>query len=532
MNPATGERFGQVAVSTPEETAAAVRAMRAAFVVWSAKPVAERVTALRQLQGVLVEARDEISAVITQDTGKSRQDALIEVFVTVDMLADTCRNAARWLRREQVSNGLYLFKKCFIEHRPYGVAAVLSPWNYPLLLCLPQCLAALAAGNTVVVKPSEVTAATGALIEQLLQRAPALAPYIRVVHGAGKVGAALVEAPPDYIHLTGSTATGKRVMRAAAEHVTPITCELGGKDPMLVLEDADVAAAAHWGAWGAFYNAGQTCMSVERVYVVEPLYDEFVRRAVAAAEALKVGHSPETHAEFQMGPVSHPRQLETVEAHVADAVAQGARVLTGGRQAGLFYAPTVLVDVNHQMRVMREETFGPIMPIMRVRDEDEAVQLANDSDYGLSASVWSRDLERAQAVARRLHTGSVIVNDAIAHFGVPQAPFGGMKASGFGRSHGREGLRQFTQPYAFSTGEPPHALDVATIFRQPGQYGLASAMLQVVFGVTAHQKLGPVRDFGRRQAKRGNLGRLAAGLGAAGFLTALALAIGARRRGR
>jgi acyl-CoA reductase-like NAD-dependent aldehyde dehydrogenase len=321
-------------------------------------------------------------------------------------------------------------------------------------------------------------------------------------------------------------------MKAAAENVIPIVCELGGKDPMLVLDDADVEAAARWGAWGAFYNAGQTCMSVERVYVVEPVYDEFVRGAVAAAEALKVGHSADTKATFQMGPVTFPRQVEIVEQHVADAVAQGAKVLVGGKRHDQFFEPTVLVDVTHSMAVMREETFGPLMPIMRVRDEAEAVRMANDSAFGLSASVWSRDLARAEAVARQLQTGSVIVNDTIAHFGVPQMPFGGMKASGFGRSHGREGLRQFTQPYAFATGEPPHPLDVATLMRQPGKYQIASAMLQIVFGVTPQQKLAPVKQLTRQQARRGNLGKLAAGVGAAGLVAALALAIGARRRGR
>ncbi|MCC6191467.1 MAG: aldehyde dehydrogenase family protein, partial [Anaerolineales bacterium] len=409
VNPATGEHFGRLEATTLAEAEAVVREMHAAFPAWSRKPIAERVAILREFQRALIDARDEISAVITQDTGKPRQDALIEVFVTVDMLNDTCRHAAAWLGRERVSQGLYLFKRCYVERRPYGVVAVITPWNYPLAMCVPPMIAALLAGNTVVLKPSEVTAATGALVERLFKRVPALAPYVRVVHGDGSVGAAVVNAPPDYIFLTGATSTGRKIMRAAAEHVTPITCELGGKDAMIVLADADVTAAAEWGVWGAFFNAGQTCMSVERVYVATSVYDDFVAGAVAAAERLQVGHDLSTEAPYQVGPLTSPAQLEVVERHVADAVARGARVVAGGRRTGMFYAPTVLVDVTHEMLVMREETFGPVMPVMRVASEAEAIRLANDSPYGLSASVWSRDVAHAEAVARQLHTGSAII---------------------------------------------------------------------------------------------------------------------------
>jgi acyl-CoA reductase-like NAD-dependent aldehyde dehydrogenase len=529
INPATGEQFGRVEVASPAEVQAAVQDMRAAFPAWSSKPISERVAVLRELQRVLIDARDEISAVITQDTGKPRQDSIIEVFVTADLLNDACRHAAEWLRPERVPQGLYLFKHCYVERRPYGVVAVLGPWNYPLALSLPAVFSALLAGNTVVYKPSEVTAATGALIERLIKRVPALAPYVRVVHGDASVGAALVGAPPDYIFVTGSTGTGKKIMHVAAEHVTPLACELGGKDPMLVLADADVAAAAEWGAWGAFFNAGQTCMSVERVYVVAEVFDEFVRLAVAAAERLPVGHALYTDAPYQVGPITSPAQLEIIEQHVADAVAKGAKVLAGGRRAGPYYLPTVLVDVTHDMLVMQEETFGPILPIMRVADEAEAIRLANDNAYGLSAAVWSRDLAHARQVARQLQTGSAIINDTIAHFGVPRMPFGGMKASGFGRTHGRDGLRQFTQPYAFATGHPPQPLDLATILRKPGHYRLAGAIMRLAFGVTPEQRLEPVVELARRQVNRASFGRMAVGLGAAGLLAGVAFAFGLRR---
>ncbi len=528
-NPGTGQRFGEVAMTTPAEVQAAVDDLRATGEAWRRKTIAERVRVLRQVQALLIDARDEISEVISQDHGKSRQDALIEVFVTVDVLNTACRNAARWLRRERVANGLYLFKRFYVEPRPHGVVAVLAPWNYPLLLALQPALSALLVGNTVVLKPSEVTGATGVLIERLLQRVPELAPYVRVVHGDGRVGAALVQARPDFIFLTGSTPTGKKVMAAAAEHVIPVVCELGGKDAMIVLDDAEVDPAVEWGSWGAYFNSGQTCMAVERVYVLPQVYDEFVSKSVAAAQRFKAGYSLDTDARYNLGPVTSEAQLRLIEAQMAEAVAKGARVLTGGRGPGQFYEPTVLVDVTHDMQIMRDETFGPILPIMRARDEAEAVRLANDSPFGLSASVWSRDLEHARAVADQLQVGSVIINDTLAHFGVPSLPFGGVKESGFGRAHGREGVLQFTQSFAYATGQPPHPLDIATVLRRPGHYDLAAAMLRLAFGVTPRQRLEPVRELASAQVKKLNAGRLTLGLGALTAAAVLALALGARR---
>lgn len=528
-NPATGEPYGGVAMTTPAEAEAAVAAMRAEAGAWGRQSVSERVRVLRQFQSVLIEARDEISEVISRDHGKNRQDALIEVFVTVDGLSTALNAAHRWLRRERVPNGLYLFKRFYVEPRPYGVVVVLSPWNYPFLLALQPMLSALVAGNTVVLKPSEVTGAVGELIEKLVQRVPELARCVRVVHGDGRVGAALVKAQPDFIFLTGSTPTGKRVMAAAAEHVIPVVCELGGKDPMLVLDDAEVDAAAEWGAWGAFFNTGQTCMAVERVYVCPAVYEAFVEKSVAYARQVTTGYSLDAEAQHNIGPVTSPAQLAIIEAQVADALAKGARRLTGGGGTGQFYEPTVLVDVTHDMAIMREETFGPILPIMRVRDEAEAVRLANDSHFGLSASVWSRDLEHARAIAEQLQVGSVIVNDTIAHFGVPTLPFGGVKESGFGRAHGREGVLQFTQSHSYATGHPPHPLDVATVLRRPGHYDLAAALLRLAFGVTPQQRLEPVREAAVQQLRRARGHSLRWGLGALTAAVAVVLALGAQR---
>lgn len=488
FNPATGVKFGEVKITTPAEVAAAVSEMRESFPAWSSKSVAERIRILRKFQALLIEQRDEITSVLNQDCGKSRQDGLIELFVTVDMLAQYCAQAPKWLKRRRVSSGLYLFKQCFVEHRPHGVVAVIAPWNYPLTLALPPVLAALLAGNTVVLKPSEVTAATGVLIERLIQRIPELAPFVRVVHGDGKVGAALTQAKPDYIFVTGSTPTGKKILQAASEYLIPVALELGGKDAMIVLDDADIDAAARWGVWGAFFNTGQTCMAVERVYVVESKYEEFLRRSIQYTKEFQAGYTSDPDSPFSMGPVTDPRQVKVIEKHLEEAIAKGARVLTGGKEQGMFYNPMVMVDVDHSMSLMRDETFGPIMPIMKVKDEEEAIKLANDNSFGLGASVWSKNIQHAKAVADKIEAASVIINDSIAQFGIPMLPFGGIKDSGFGRTHGQEGLMQFTRPFSYAVGGAPIKWDIATILRENGHYDLATAIMGMVYGTTLKQK--------------------------------------------
>jgi acyl-CoA reductase-like NAD-dependent aldehyde dehydrogenase len=502
QNPATGEEFGQVAMTAPEAVGQAMCEMREAFAVWSAKPVKERVRILGQLQALLLDSSDEITGVISQDCGKSRQDAHLELLVTTDLLATQRSHAAQWLKRERVSSGLYFLKSCYVEHRPHGVVGVIAPWNYPLALSLPPVISALLAGNTVILKPSEVTAATGMLVESLIKRVPELAPYVRVIHGDGSVGAAMIEAKPDYIFLTGSTPTGRKVMQAAAKYLIPVACELGGKDAMIVLDDADVDAAAKWGVWGAFFNAGQTCMAVERVYVAERQYDEFVKKTIEFTKQFKQGYTDDLNSPYSVGAITDPRQVDIIDRHLEDALQKGAKVLTGGKREGAFIEPTVMVDVDHSMLLMQEETFGPLMPIMKVKSEAEAVKLANDSPFGLGASVWGRDVVRAEAVARQVEASSVIINDSIAQFGVPMLPFGGVKESGAGRTHGREGLMQFTRPYSYMKGDSPVSWDVATFMREPGHYQLGDSILKIVFGTSLGQKWAGVKQFlGRNKTK-------------------------------
>ena len=492
INPATGEQFGQVAMANDEDIRQAHKELRLNFEVWRRKPVADRVRILRLLQEVIIDSVDEISAVINQDTGKSRQDGLIEAMMVVDRMHRYYHNAERWLQRRRVPPGLYIFRQYYTEPHPYGVVAVIGPWNYPFDLCLSPMLSALLAGNTVVLKPSEVTAATGVLIHKLIQQVPELAPYVRVLHGDGTVGAAIVDSNPDLVFLTGSTVTGKKIAEKTAQTLTPFLYELGGKDPMLVLEHADVKAAAKWGVWGAFYNTGQTCMGVERIYVVEAVYDAFVTAVLAETQKLKMGYSTDLNNPNHMGPLTFERQVQIVRDHLGDAIAKGGNVLTGGKIEGLFIEPTVVVDVDHSMKLMREETFGPILPIMKVKDETEAIWLANDSKYGLSACVWSNDMRQAKRAAHRLEVGSVNINDAISHYPVSELPFGGVKQSGNARTHGKDEVLQFTHLRSYAVGRPPLPFDLATQMRYPNHYKLGKAVLHLAFGVTPQQRVQPI----------------------------------------
>lgn len=530
VNPATGEQFGSVPMTTVADVQNVRREMGTAAQTWAAKPIKERVRIVRKLQALLIDEMDAITAVMNQDNGKSRQDALAELFMCVDLISQYCNRAPHWLRRRRIPSGLQIFKRCYIEQHPHGVVGIIGPWNYPLVLILPPVVSALLAGNTVLVKPSEVTAATGVMIEQLLQRVPELAPYVRFLHGDGRVGAALVQSRPDLIFLTGSTKTGRMVMKAAAENMTPVICELGGKDPMIVLEDADIEAAARWGAWGAFYNTGQTCMAVERIYVVGPVYDRFLELFVEETGKLKQGYSPEIENPNDIGPLTFQRQVDIIEDHVQDALDKGAQIVHGGRREGMYMEPTIMVNVDHSMKIMREETFGPVVPIMMVDDEVHAIQLANDSNLGLSASVWSRDLPHAERVAHQLYVGSVNINDTMSHFAIPRLPFGGVKESGIGRTHGKKDLLQFTQTRAFVVGNPPLPFDIATILRQPGNYRLGSGIIHLVFGTTPKQKLKPVMELLEEKEMKPQIKKVGTAVGLTAALGAAILAFVLRIR--
>jgi len=335
--------------------------------------------------------------------------------------------------------------KLVLSYRPMGVVGIITPWNFPFLLSLNPSVQALMAGNTVVLKPSEITPFVGLALAQLFADAGLPEDAFQVVTGDGATGAALLEAGCDKIAFTGSVRTGRRIAEVCGRALVPCTLELGGKDPMIVCDDADIERAARGAVWGAFTNAGQVCMSTERVYVVEPIAKAFTERVVALTRELRQG--PESEGEVDVGAITSPAQIEIIEAHVADAVAKGATVLTGGRRnpayAGFFFEPTVLVDVNHDMAIMRDETFGPCLPIQVVKDEEEALRLANDSPYGLQASVWTRDSRKGKRLANRVAAGGVVVDDCIVTYGISESPFGGVKDSGIGRVNGELGLKSY-----------------------------------------------------------------------------------------
>jgi acyl-CoA reductase-like NAD-dependent aldehyde dehydrogenase len=537
VNPGTGEQFGQVPMASPEEVQKAVEEMRQSFQTWRRTSVKERVRILRKLQKLIIDSVDLISETVNMDTGKSRQDGMIEVFMMVDRLNQYCRRAPRWLRRRRVSSGLYIFKRYYSEPVPYGVVAVISPWNYPFDLMLSPMFSALLAGNTVVIKPSEVAGACGVLVEKLVKQVPELSPFVRVIHGDGRVGKALVAAKPDFVFLTGSTETGRLVALESSENMIPYVFELGGKDPLIVLEDADLDAAARWGTWGAIYNAGQTCQAVERTYVVEAVYDDFLSKAVNYTKNYKQGYTVEKDNPYDLGPLTFERQKHIIEDHLQDAVSKGARILVGGQIDGLFMEPTLIVDVDHTMRLMQDETFGPIMPVMKVKDEDEAIRMANDSYFGLSASVWSRDIKRAIRVAERLEVGSVNINDTVAHFAVPLLPFGGKKMSGDARIHGQQEVLQFTQIRSLAVGNPPLPFDIATLLRQSGHYRLGVGVMHLAFGVTPKHRVQPIAEELQRYKQNRNRAKkqssrsgaiLVAGL--VGAVAAVGLAIFRQRK--
>jgi len=450
INPATGEVLREFEAAAEPEVRAAVARARSAQRAWQDTAIRFRIDCLRKFQRLVHEQKSEIARQITLEAGKPFAEALsTEVLVVLDAARFLMENAYACLRDEPVAHGNPAVKSKAgkIVRQGRGVIGIIAPWNYPFSIPATESLAALVAGNSVLLKPSEFTTLSALKLAQLLHASGVPAEVLQVLPGAGRTGAALMEAGIDKLVFTGSVATGKRIAQAAGSRLLPLVLELGGKDPMLVFADAGLEVTTSGAVWGAFVNAGQACLSVERCYVQRSLYDRFLEACVRKAKQLRVGNG--LNAETDMGPLIHENQVCLVEAHVQDALSRGARLLTGGvRLTGLgknFYAPTVLADVDHSMRIMKEETFGPVLPVMAFDNEDDAVALANDSEFGLAASVWTGDSERGERVARQLRAGTVMINDAVSCFGISEAPHGGVRASGMGRTHGRYGLDEMVE---------------------------------------------------------------------------------------
>jgi acyl-CoA reductase-like NAD-dependent aldehyde dehydrogenase len=447
-NPATGELVASVPRVAPEAVAALVARARAAQPAWEALGFDGRGELLRRAQKWVVENSDRIARTIVSETGKTYDDALIaEIGYVASAFGFWAKHAPRFLADEKVrtSSPFLLGRRLVVRYRPLGVVGVIGPWNYPLTNSFGDCIPALAAGNSAVLKPSQSTPLTSLLMAEALRECGLPEDVFLVATGDGAAGEALIDAV-DMIMFTGSTATGKRVLERAARTLTPVSLELGGKDPMIVLADADLERAANSAVYASMQNGGQTCVSIERVYVEAPIYDDFVDRVARKVSALRQG-VPDGPGSVDVGAMTFAPQLDIVSRHVEEARAAGARVLVGGRasnqQGGRFYAPTVLADVDHSMSCMTEETFGPTVAIMRVSDADEAVRLANDSPYGLAASVFGKDVGRAEQVARRIEAGAACVNDAQLNYFALELPMGGWKESGMGSRHGAPGIRKY-----------------------------------------------------------------------------------------
>jgi acyl-CoA reductase-like NAD-dependent aldehyde dehydrogenase len=447
-NPATGEVITTVPDMSADEVKQIVARAREAQPGWDAMGFEERGKVLLRAQKWVIDNAERIIDVIVSETGKTYEDAqLAEISYAGNAFGFWAKMAPEYLADERVRSSNLLVKgnKLLVRYRPRGVVGVIGPWNYPLTNSFGDCIPALAAGNAAVLKPSEITPLTSLLMAEMLRECGMPENVFSVATGRGETGAALVD-EVDFIMFTGSTKTGKRVAERAAQSLTPVGLELGGKDAMIVLADADVERAANGAVFYGMQNGGQTCISVERVYVEEPVYDEFVSKVETKIRALRQG-APAGPGSVDVGAVIFPPQIDIVDDHVQDAVAKGARVVVGGHKheesGGRFYEPTLLVDVDHTMKAMTEETFGPTLPVMKVRDAEEALRLANDSPYGLAGSVWTKDVAKGEDIARRVEAGAVCVNDAMLNYAALELPMGGWKESGLGSRHSAGGIRKY-----------------------------------------------------------------------------------------
>jgi succinate-semialdehyde dehydrogenase/glutarate-semialdehyde dehydrogenase len=467
IDPATGERWRRWPPFPDADVAVAVARARAAQPAWAGRSLGARRRILGRFRRLLFAHRAEMAALIQREGGKPAAEAMMaDIITTLDVARYCGRRAGRLFSpRTIIPGNIALWRKrVTITYEPYGVVGIISPWNYPLLLPASTTLSALVAGNAVVLKPSEYTPATAVRLGELLRESGVPDDVMHVLPGDGATGAAVASAAIDKLFFTGSAATGRKVAAACAQRLIPCALELGGSDPAIVLDDADLETAASGILWGRFSNAGQTCVAPKRAIVLDSVHDAFVKQLEAAAARLVVGPGG---SGSDVGPMIRESQVDALESQLRDAQQRGAAVVGKGRGPGLFFAPTIVSNVSPEMRVMREETFGPVLAVIRARDEREAITVANDTPFGLSASVWSRDLARARRIAREIAAGTVHVNDVVSVVGMADVPHGGVKESGTGRVHGEAGLRECVR-------EKATVVDPFPSWRQPWWFGYGS----------------------------------------------------------
>src|SRR3954453_2606990 len=462
INPATGDVVGVYAIDDGAAVDAAVARARHTAQWWASGTFDERRRGLDQWKGGLTRRMAQLADVVHQETGKPHGDAQLEIGLAIEHLAWAAAHAGEGLGPRRVPSGLLLANQsASVQYLPLGVIGVIGPWNYPVFTPMGSIAYALASGNAVVFKPSELTPGVGQWLAATFAEVVPDHPVFQVVTGLGETGAALCRSGVDKLAFTGSTATGKKVMAACAETLTPVVIEAGGKDAVLVDEDADLEAAADAAVWGACSNARQTCTGVERIYVHERVYDEFLSRLVDKARDLRAEDSPDT----KIGPITMPSQLGVISSHIQDALDRGGRAVLGGPDAvgERYVQPTILVDVPEDSSAVQEETFGPTVTVTRVRDMDEAVAKANGTRYGLGSTVFSK--ARGMELAERIRSGMTAVNGMITFAGIPALPFGGVGDSGFGRIHGPDGLKEFTYAKAIARQRFKPALALTTFAR-------------------------------------------------------------------
>jgi acyl-CoA reductase-like NAD-dependent aldehyde dehydrogenase len=450
LNPATGEILGYFPKTLPAHLPYIVSLSRAVQTNWAKLPVTERSARLKVLRERMMASRHVLADAVVRESGKPRVEALFaDVFVALDTADFFAKNAERLLRAESVPHHSLAAKAKTgtLTYEPFGVIGIITSWNYPLAIPLGQIIPAVAAGNAVICKSSDFTPQCGALIQKLFVEAGFPKDLVTIVQGGGEVGQALIGSRPDKVLFTGSVATGVRVAEACAKSLIPTVLELGGKDAMIVLGDADVNVAASAAVWGGYTNCGQVCLSVERLFVERSVSEAFAACCVEKTKKLRLG--PGTDPETDVGPLIRPQYVQRMSDLLQDAVSRGAKVLCGGHPrpdlGANFFEPTVVANVDATMRLFQEETFGPILAIQTIDDAEEAVARANESAFALSASVWTRDTGRGEAIARQLRAGAVMVNDVISYFAIAEAPHGGCGASGWGRTHGKAGLLELVQ---------------------------------------------------------------------------------------
>lgn len=492
-NPATGRIVGSVPVDGPDTVAAKARELRLFQPEWEEIGPRGRKKWMMLWQDWVLDNTDRLTEMLMSETGKSRGDASIEPVTIADAINYWAGNAEEFLadRHPKAHSPLFKVKKLTTVFRPYPLVGMIEPWNFPLAMLALDLVPALASGAAVLLKPSEVTPLSAVELARGWNEVGA-PPIFGLATGYGATGAAVIE-NADFVHFTGSTATGRKVAVACAQRLIPCSLELGGKDPAIVLADADIDRAANGIAWGGMFNSGQVCISVERVFVEAPVYDEFVAKLADKVRSVAQGQESDGGYSYDVGAMATAAQRDIVERHVAEATAAGARVLAGGKPTGVgtFFQPTVIVDADPGMTCMAEETFGPTLPVVKVANEDEAIRLANDSVYGLSATVWTGDTARGERIARRLDAGAVNVNDAMTNVFCPSLPMGGWKESGIGyRGGGAAGLIKFCRQQAITAPRIPTQKSEMLWYSSPRRQGRFARAAMRAFAAHGWRRIG------------------------------------------